>query len=254
VGRLIDKIALVTGSASVPGIGSATAQRLAEEGAVVYLTDVDGAGAEAIAAGIRTNGGRAVALAHDVTAESEGDRVFGRVIADHGRLDVLVNNAGIAVLRMLDVLTSVEWARQLDVNLTSMFYGTQRAVREMRRVGRGGSIINMSSLCGHVGLPGCSAYGASKGGVLLFTKSIALETARDRIRVNSVHPGMIWTNMQKVAINDNKAQYDAITAIIPMGVMGEPLDIANAVLFLASDESRYMTGAEINVDGGLTAQ
>lgn len=254
MGRLADKIALVTGGASVPGIGSATAQRLAEEGAVVYLTDLDSAGAEAVAAGIRASGGRALALQQDVTVEADWDRVIERIITDHGRLDVLVNNAGIAVLRMIDVLTSIEWARQLDVNLTSMFHGTQRAVREMRRVGHGGSIINMSSVCGMVGLPGCSAYGASKGGVLLFTKSIALETARDKIRVNSVHPGVIWTNMQKVAISDNKEQHDAIGAAIPMGIMGEPIDIANAVVFLASDESRYMTGAQITVDGGLTAQ
>ncbi len=179
---------------------------------------------------------------------------MGEIIAAHGRIDVLVNNAGIAVLRMIGVITSPEWAKQLNVNLYSVFYGTQRAVREMRRVGEGGSIINLSSVAGQVGVPGCSAYSASKGGVRLFTKSVALETARDKIRVNSVHPGMIWTNMQKLALQDNREQYDLITAAIPAGAMGEAIDIANAVLFLASDESRYITGTEITVDGGLTAQ
>jgi NAD(P)-dependent dehydrogenase (short-subunit alcohol dehydrogenase family) len=254
MGRLDKKIALVTGGASVPGRGSATAERLAQEGAYVYVTDIDQKGVEAVSAGIRDAGGESRAMPHDVTSEADWDRVMGEIIAAHGRIDVLVNNAGIAVLRMIDVITSPEWAKQLNVNLYSVFYGTQRAVREMRRVGEGGSIINLSSVAGQVGVPGCSAYSASKGGVRLFTKSVALETARDKIRVNSVHPGMIWTNMQKLALQDNREQYDLITAAIPAGAMGEAIDIANAVLFLASDESRYITGAEITVDGGLTAQ
>jgi NAD(P)-dependent dehydrogenase (short-subunit alcohol dehydrogenase family) len=254
MGRLDNKIALVTGGASVPGLGSATAERLAQEGAYVYVTDIDQKGVEAVSAGIRDAGGESRAMPHDVTSEADWDRVMGEIIAAHGRIDVLVNNAGIAVLRMIDVITSPEWAKQLNVNLYSVFYGTQRAVREMRRVGEGGSIINLSSVAGQVGVPGCSAYSASKGGVRLFTKSVALETARDKIRVNSVHPGMIWTNMQKLALQDNREQYDLITAAIPAGAMGEAIDIANAVLFLASDESRYITGAEITVDGGLTAQ
>ena len=254
MGRLDKKIALVTGGASVPGLGSATAERLAQEGAYVYVTDIDQKGVEAVSAGIRDAGGESRAVSHDVTSEADWDRVMGEIIAAHGRIDVLVNNAGIAVLRMIDVITSPEWAKQLNVNLYSVFYGTQRAVREMRRVGEGGSIINLSSVAGQVGVPGCSAYSASKGGVRLFTKSVALETARDKIRVNSVHPGMIWTNMQKLALQDNREQYDLITAAIPAGAMGEAIDIANAVLFLASEESRYITGAEITVDGGLTAQ
>lgn len=254
MGRLDKKIALVTGGASVPGLGSATAERLAQEGAYVYVTDIDLKGVEAVSAGIRDAGGESRAIPHDVTSEADWDRVMGEIIAAHGRIDVLVNNAGIAVLRMIGVITSPEWAKQLNVNLYSVFYGTQRAVREMRRVGEGGSIINLSSVAGQVGVPGCSAYSASKGGVRLFTKSVALETARDKIRVNSVHPGMIWTNMQKLALQDNREQYDLITAAIPAGAMGEAIDIANAVLFLASDESRYITGTEITVDGGLTAQ
>jgi NAD(P)-dependent dehydrogenase (short-subunit alcohol dehydrogenase family) len=252
--RLQDKVALVTGAASVPGLGSATARRFAEEGAVVYLTDIDLAGAEAVASGIRQSGGRAVALRQDVTSESDWDQVVGAIIGAYGRLDVLVNNAGIAVLRMIDVLGGADWARQINVNLSSVFYGTQRAIREMRRVGQGGSIINLSSVAGQVGVRGCAAYSASKGGVRAFTKSVALEAASDRIRVNTIHPGMILTNMQKVALQDNPEQYDVVTAAIPMGYMGDPLDIANCALFLACDESRYITGAELTVDGGFTAQ
>jgi NAD(P)-dependent dehydrogenase (short-subunit alcohol dehydrogenase family) len=176
------------------------------------------------------------------------------IIGEHGRLDVLVNNAGIFIPGSIDAVSSADWSRQIEINLTSVFQGTRRAVQQMRRVGQGGSIINLSSIVGQVGVPGCSAYAASKGGVRLLTKTVALETARDRIRVNSVHPGMILTNMQKVAMEGNAAQYDAITAVIPMGFMGDPLDVANCVLFLASEESRYITGTEFTIDGGLTAQ
>ena len=252
--RLAKKITLITGAASVPGLGSATARLFAEEGAVVYLTDIDAAGAEAVATEIRKAGGRAHAFAHDVTSEADWDRVISTIVAECGRLDVLVNNAGIAVLRMMDAITGSDWARQINVNLSSVFYGTQRAIREMRRAGQGGSIINLSSVAGQVGVQGCAAYSASKGGVRAFTKSVALEVARDRIRVNSIHPGMILTNMQKVALQDNREQYDVVTAAIPMGYMGDPLDIAYCAAFLASDESRYITGAELTVDGGFTAQ
>lgn len=253
-GRLAGKIVLVTGGASVPGLGSATAQRMAEEGAVVYVTDRDVEGVAAVAEGIRNKGGNATALTQDVTVERDWDRVMGAIVEKHGRLDVLVNNAGIAVLRMIEAMTTAEWMRQIDVNLHSVYYGTQRAVEIMRRGGQGGSIVNLSSVAGLVGVPGCSAYAASKAGVRLFTKAVALETAREKIRVNSVHPGMIMTNMQKLALADNAEQYDIITRAIPMGCMGEPLDIANVVLFLACDESKYVTGAEFTVDGGLTAQ
>lgn len=253
-GRVAGKIALVTGGASVPGLGSSTAQRLAAEGAVVYVTDRDAVGAEKVAAGIRAGAGRAFALAHDVSSEADWDRVMAAIIGEHGRLDVLVNNAGIFIPGSIDAVSTADWLRQIEINLTSVFQGTRRAVQQMRRVGQGGSIINLSSIVGQVGVPGCSAYAASKGGVRLLTKTVAMETARDRIRVNSIHPGMILTNMQKVAMEGNAAQYDAITAAIPMGFMGDPLDIANCVLFLASEESRYITGAEFTVDGGFTAQ
>ncbi len=253
MGRLDRKIALVTGGASVPGLGSATAIRFAEEGAVVYLTDRDADGAEKVAADIRAKGGQAIAMSHDVTVEAQWDAVFSKIMADHKRLDVLVNNAGVAILGPLEAVTTDDWHRQLDINLNSVFYGSQRAVAAMRQVGEGGSIINISSVVGIAGVSGCTSYAAAKGAVRIMSKTIAMETAKDQIRVNTVHPGMILTNMQGGAAVDNAENYDATLALVPMGYMGDPLDIANMNLFLASDESRYCTGAEFVVDGGMMA-
>jgi NAD(P)-dependent dehydrogenase (short-subunit alcohol dehydrogenase family) len=250
-GRVEGKIALVTGAGSEGGLGQACARRLTEEGATVYLSDVDEAGARARAAEI---GGGAKALAHDVTAEADWDRVVGTILAEAGRIDILVNNAGIAVLRMIEVMTPADFARQMEVNMTSVYLGTRRVVAAMRALGSGGAIVNMSSVAGLIGIPAVAAYAASKAGVRLFGKAIAMETAKEGIRVNSVHPGLIATGMQKVALEDNPGQYDILTAGVPMGRMGEPLDIANMVLFLASEEARYITGAEFVVDGGMTAQ
>ena len=205
--RLSGKIALVTGAASVPGLGSSTAMRFAEEGAEVYLTDRDAAGAEAVAQAIRDKGGKAHAMAHDVTSEADWDRVMAAIDAAHGRIDVLVNNAGIAVLRLIEDFTTSDWKLQNDVNLTSVFYGTKRAVIAMRKAGNGGSIINISSVAGLFGVPACGAYAAAKGGVRLFSKVVAIECAKDKIRCNTVHPGMIVTNIQAVAEQDNAANY-----------------------------------------------
>ncbi|WP_225204642.1 SDR family NAD(P)-dependent oxidoreductase [Novosphingobium huizhouense] len=251
--RLSGKIALVTGGASVPGLGSATAKRFAEEGAKVWITDRDAAGAQARADEINAAGGQARAMGHDVTDEAAWDAVFAAIEAEDGRLDVIVNNAGIAVLGPIAEVTTADWNRQLGVNLDSVFFGTSRAVALMRKTATKGSIINISSVAGMIGVPGCSAYAASKGGVRLFSKTVAIETAREGIRVNSVHPGMILTNIQGVAQEDNAANFDAVLAAVPMGFMGEPEDIANMNLFLASDEARYVTGAEFVVDGGMTA-
>ena len=252
MGRLSGKIALVTGAGNARGLGAATAQRFAEEGAFVYLTDLDASGAEAVAADIRKSGGQAQAMAQDVTSEASWDAVFAAIDQGHGRLDILVNNAGIAIIKPLDILSSADWEKQNRVNLDSIFFGTQRAVKIMRRVGQGGSIINLSSIVGIVGVPGCAAYAAAKGGVRLFTKTVAMECAAEMIRCNSVHPGMIETAMQDVARRDNPETFKQIVAAIPMKKMGTPLDIANMNLFLASDESAYITGAEFIVDGGVT--
>jgi NAD(P)-dependent dehydrogenase (short-subunit alcohol dehydrogenase family) len=192
-------------------------------------------------------------MAQDVTSEDDWDKVFAAIEKGHGRLDVIVNNAGIAILKPIEALTAADWAKQNNVNLDSVFYGTQRAVALMRKVGEGGSIINLSSIGGLVGVPACAAYGAAKGGVRIFSKTVAMECAAEGIRCNSVHPGMIETGMQDVARRDNPEGFAEIVASIPMKRMGEPVDIANMILFLASDEANYVTGGEFTVDGGVTA-
>ncbi|PEQ14439.1 short-chain dehydrogenase [Novosphingobium sp. PC22D] len=253
MGRLEGKITMVTGAGNARGLGAETARRFAEEGAFVYLTDLDLASAQATAQAIRDTGGQAEALEHDVASEAAWDRVFALVREGHGRLDVLVNNAGIAILKPLLELTAAEWEKQTKVNLDSVFYGSQRAVALMRAVGHGGSIINLSSIGGLVGIPACAAYGAAKGGVRIFSKSVAMECAAEGIRCNSVHPGMIDTAMQDVARRDNPDGFAELVEGIPMKRMGSPRDIANMNVFLASDEAGYITGAEFAVDGGVTA-
>lgn len=253
MGRLEGKIALVTGAGNPRGLGAATAHRFAQEGAFVYLTDLDEAGAQAVATEIRDAGGHAEAHGHDVTSEESWDAVMAAIEQGHGRLDVLVNNAGIAILKPLELLTAADWKKQNLVNLDSVFFGTQRAVALMRKVGKGGSIVNLSSIAGQVGVPMCGAYAAAKSGVRTFSKVVAMECAADGIRCNSVHPGMIETAMQDVARQDNPEGFKQIVAAIPMKRMGAPLDIANMNLFLASDEANYVTGCELVVDGGVTA-
>lgn len=248
-------IALVTGSASAAGLGFATARLLAQRGAEVWLTDIDAAGAQARAAELCASGLAAHGLGHDVTSADGWAAVLSAIGERHGSgPDILVNNAGIAVLRWTPDLEPADWQRQIDVNLTSVYLGCRAVIAGMRASRKGGAIINISSVAGLVGIPGASAYAASKGGVRLYTKALAMECAREGIRVNSVHPGVIWTDMQQVAIKDNPEQFDAINASIPAGRMGEPVDIAEAVAFLASPGARYITGTELTVDGGLTAQ
>lgn len=251
---LKDKIALVTGAASVAGLGFATARLLARRGATVWLTDIDAAGAQARADELTAEGLAARGMGHDVTSAEAWQSVLAAITAQDGRgVDILVNNAGIAVLRWTPDLEPAEWQRQIDVNLTSVYLGCRAALPAMRERGEG-AIVNISSVAGLVGIPGASAYAASKGGVRLYTKAVAMECAREGIRVNSVHPGVIWTDMQQVAIKDNPEQFDVINASIPAGRMGEPEDIAEAVAFLASSAAKYITGTELVVDGGLTAQ
>jgi NAD(P)-dependent dehydrogenase (short-subunit alcohol dehydrogenase family) len=251
---LKEKVALVTGAASAAGLGFATAQKMAGQGASLFLTDLDGRAVEERAAELRDRGFQARALQQDVTDEEAWNRVIAAILEAFGRIDIVVNNAGIAVLRSIRELTMADWRRQISINLDSVYLGTKTAVEQMRKQGDGGSIINLSSVAGLIGVPGSSAYSASKAGVHLFSKSIAIETARDNIRVNTVHPGMIWTDMQKVAMADNKDVFDQIVAAIPMGRMGEPADIGAMIAFLASDDARYITGTEFTVDGGMIAQ
>lgn len=255
MGRVDSKIALVTGAASNPGLGRSIALTLAQEGATVVVTDMDLTGAEATAEAIKAAGGKAQALQQDVTKEDQWLAVIGAIESDYGQLDILVNNAGIAVLKPIAELTLEDWNRQIEVNLTSVFLGSKYGMASMHKSG-GGSIVNLSSVAGLIGLPTCVAYGASKGGVRIMSKSLALEGATANIRCNSVHPGVIWTNMQAQAGGAAGAESETpppAPPSVPMGRMGVPQDIANCVLYLASDESNYVTGAEFTVDAGMTA-
>lgn len=199
-------------------------------------------------------GGEARAFHQDVVDEAGWQSVIAATEEAFGQLDVLVNNAGIEVLMPVSEMTLADWNRQIDVNLTSVFLGCKYGMEAMRRSG-GGSIVNLSSVAGLIGLQTCVAYGAAKGGVRLMTKSIALEGAADEIRCNSVHPGVIWTNMQKRATGASEAsEVNVSPARVPLGRAGTPKDIADAILYLASDEANYVTGAEIVVDAGMTAQ
>lgn len=251
LGRVADKIAIVTGAAS--GLGAETARRLAAEGALVMLTDLDLAGAD-VAVSI---GERVAFTHHDVTSEADWAAVIGATLERFGRPSVLVNNAGVAG-GSLDLLThSLEdWRRVLSVNLDGVFLGLRHCGPVMAARG-GGSVINLSSILGKVGLPGAAAYCASKGGVTLLTKAASLEWAPLGIRVNSVHPGFIDTPMVAGALhaaeNGNEMR-DMLIAAHPMARFGVPREIADAVVFLASDESSFMTGAELVVDGGYTAR
>jgi len=257
-GRVQNKVALVTGAAS--GIGRACAERLAAEGARVMLTDMRLDAARIAADAILAEGNDAVALHLDVTDPDSWARCLAAIDAHFGRLDILVNNAGIAIGGPSIADFSLQtWRSQQAVNVDGVFLGTKYCLPLMRREG-GGSIINMSSIAGLVGSAGMAAYAATKGAVRLFTKSIALECAqrRDGVRVNSVHPGLIETALWDGIFASSGIQQsglgDVAAAAVPLGFAGTPLDVAWGVVFLASDESRYMTGSELVIDGGLTAR
>ncbi|MDF0499050.1 SDR family NAD(P)-dependent oxidoreductase [Bradyrhizobium yuanmingense] len=248
-------MALVTGAAS--GLGAATARRLAAEGATVMLTDIAVETGNVVAHEIEAAGGRAAFLSHDVTSEQDWPRIVATVIERFGKLDVLVNNAGIGGGRHELLTHEIEaWRRVLSVNLDSVFLGLRFAGPAIAVAG-GGSVINISSILGKVGVADAAAYCASKGGVTLLTKAAALEWAPLGIRVNSVHPGFIDTPMVSGPLDDLENGDEIRNMIIsrhPLARLGAAREIADAVLFLASDESSYISGAELVVDGGYTAQ
>lgn len=261
-----DKVALVTGAAK--GIGAACAEILAQNGATVIVSDISQEEAQAVVDNIVNSGGSAEFMALDVTQEDQWQRVINETVERHGGLDVLVNNAGIAVVHTLLETSLEEWRRVHEVNLDSVFLGTKYAVDVMRpdgKSGRGGSIINLSSVGGIIGAGGLTSYCSTKGGVRLFSKSVAVECGQHgyNVRVNSVHPGNTLTPMFKKELEDMRDQGvvesidEAMQFYMDMQVLqeiGQPQDIASAVLFLASDAAKFVTGAEFVVDGGLTAQ
>ena len=247
MGRLEGKVALITGGAR--GQGAEEGRLFAAEGATVVLTDVlDDEGA-ATAAAI----GTAASYRHlDVRSESEWEAVVDAVVAEHGRLDVLVNNAGIDLVRKLDATTLEEFERVVSINLTGTFLGMRTAARAMTKTGNGGSIVNISSVAGLQAVANHGAYSSTKFAVTGLTRTAALEWGRHGIRVNSVHPGLIETPMTAGmrAFTDATVRAKA-ERNIPLGRMGQSADIANMVLFLASDDSSYCTGQAFVVDGGV---
>ena len=254
--RLAGKIALITGAGA--GIGEATAKRFAAEGATVIVTDIDSSAAERVAAAITAEGDSAYARQQDVTDEALWSTVVQDIVSAHGALHVLVNNAGIGLVGNVEQATLADWRTTQAVNGESVFLGTRAAIEVMKQCG--GSIINISSIEGIIGDPNTPAYNYSKGGVRIFTKSAALHCAGQGypIRVNSVHPGFILTQMVERGLASmpedmREEMAERLAREIPLdGTMGEPIDIANGCLFLASDEAKYMTGAELVMDGGYT--
>ena len=248
-GRLANKIALVTGGAN--GLGRAIVERFAAEGAAVVLTDVDAVAGETLAKAV--NG---LFVRHDVADEAQWQAVIAAVRARHGKLHVLVNNAGVSgSLTKTEDVSLADWRRLMSINVDGVFLGLKHGIPLMRDSG-GGSIVNLSSVAGKVGVPRMAAYSASKGAVALLTKSVALECARWNIRVNSVHPGFTQTAMVDNHINeqrDPEKSRQIMAASHPIGRIGRPEEIAAGVLYLASDESSFSTGSELVLDGGLTA-
>lgn len=256
--RLAGKTALISGAANgvqgeTMGFGGASAWLFAREGAKVVLGDIDDGPGLKTAAQIRESGGDAMFVHLDVTSEQDWTRAVRTTVSSFGRLDILINNAGIPGADDMERSTAETWDAHMAVNAKGVFLGTRHAVPEMRQAG-GGSIVNISSFYGIVGSPGSPSYSASKGAVRMFTKSAAIQYARDGIRVNSVHPGPCLTPMGRGVLSADPQRRAAMLTRIPAGRFGTADDITHAILYLASDESSFVTGAELVIDGGITAR
>ena len=255
-GRVAGKAALISGAAT--GLGQSMAARLSAEGARVAVADIDTARGDDVVAEIKAAGGEAMFISLDVTDEDAWRAAVAAVESAYGHLDILVNNAGIATAGSVDKMSLKDWRAVMAVNIDGVFLGTKHAVPAMRRAG-GGSIVNISSILGLTGEEKLSAYCASKGAVRLFTKAVALECGRDGsgIRVNSIHPGYIHTAMMEADCirdyGDIPTGLAELGKLHPIGHVGKPEDIAAGVLYLASDESKFVTGSELAIDGGYTA-
>lgn len=252
MGRVQDKVALITGGTA--GIGYAAAELIGREGGKIAITDIRPVEGEASAQALRDQGYDAIFIEQDVTDEARWKEVLAEVVKKFGRLDIMVNNAGVGEETDLENSNLAHWRFVNSVNMEAVFMGTQNAVKQMKLNG-GGSIINISSIEGLVGDPKFGAYNASKGGVRLFTKSAALYCAEKKynIRVNSVHPGFTETPLLANAADTfSAADAERINREIAVGYMAQPIDQAYGILYLASDEARYITGTELIIDGGFT--
>jgi len=256
VGRVEGKVTVVTGGAL--GIGRAICELFAQEGAIVAVTDVLEPQGDAVAAAIREGGGQARFWRMDVSREADVRETLAAIHAHYGRIDILVNNAGVAGAdKPPHAITEAEWDAVFAVDVKGVFFCTKHVVPLMKAAG-GGSIVNLSSIYGAVGAPDIPPYHAAKGAVRLMTKTDAIFYASDGIRVNSVHPGTIMTELVEEMARNAPEGYERYMegrcAIHPIGHPGEPLDVAYGVLYLASDEAKFVTGAELYIDGGYTAQ
>lgn len=246
-----DKVVVVTGAAA--GIGRTTAEQFAKAGAKVVATDVDVKGLEGTAESITKAGGEVLTVAHDVAVEADWIRVLEHAKARFGGIDVLVNNAGIYIIAPLAETTLETWNKLMAINVTSVFLGSKHVVPYLLER-KGGSIINISSVAGLRGAAGHTLYGASKGAVRVMTKDLAAELGPVNIRVNSVHPTYVKTAMVDYATKISGKSADELgTKMSPLGRLAETADVANMVVFLAAEESSYLTGSEFVIDGGGTA-
>jgi 3alpha(or 20beta)-hydroxysteroid dehydrogenase len=251
MGRLDGKVALISGGGR--GQGATEARLFVNEGAKVVFGDILDEDGRKVEAEIRASGGEATYVHLDVTSESDWRSAVETVLSRYGKLNVLVNNAGIIIRKSIEETNAEEWDRTMAINVKGVFLGTKHAIPAMRRAG-GGSIINISSVAGLVGSTyGSPSYIASKGAVRLFTKATAVQQAKDNIRCNSIHPGPIETPMIQETLEDRDFLQERLRRI-PLGRIGKVEDVAYGVLYLASDESAYVTGSELVIDGGSTAQ
>lgn len=246
--RLQDKVAIITGGAT--GIGRVTVNLFLEEGATVIFTDVDVERGRAVETELASD--RAVFLPHDVTSEDQWREVVSDAVARFGGVDILFNNAGIYQIASLEDTTVTDLERIFAVNVTGTFLGLKHVLPVMVR-GGGGAVVNASSVAGTTGAPNHAAYGASKGAVRTLTKDAAAEYATHQVRVNSIHPGYIRTAMSDYASATTQLTIEELGRMYPLGRMGQPEEVARAVLFLSSDESSFITGVELPIDGGFTA-
>lgn len=244
--RLKDKVAIVTGGAS--GIGLATVRLFAQEGAAVVIGDYADAG-QAVAEELQAQGHRVRFFKVDVSKEEQVIAMVQDAVTAYGRLDIMVANAGVGESAPVGDKTTEEWNRVIGVNLNGVFWCNKYAIQEFRKVG-GGVIVNMASILGHVGFNNAPAYCAAKHGIVGMTKTIALDHSKDNVRANCVCPGFIITPL----IGSDKEQLDFLATLHPMGRLGQPEEVAEAVLFLASDASSFITGSSVMVDGGYTAR
>ena len=250
MGRLDGKVAIISGGAR--GQGAMEARMFAGEGAKVVIGDLLDAEGRAVAAEIAEAGGDCAYVHLDVTSEDDWRAAVETAVSQYGKVDVLVNNAGILMNGRVEDTTSEAWDAVLDVNAKGVFLGTRAVIGEMRKAG-GGSIVNISSVAGIVGSPNMTAYNASKGAVRLLTKSTAVQYGGEGIRANSIHPGPIDTDMIRLVWQDPSRSREETIARTPLGRLGTVEDIAYGAMFLASDESSFMTGSELVMDGGVTA-